>query len=121
MPWTVNQHVFGPSGKPAADVRGGVVRARVFVHPFGSAPRGFWLSPFTQLGPVWATRAGETRAGVAGATGLSAGYSVWLRDHVLLGLGAGAQWHAVAIRGGDETPSFAGLYPTADILAGYAF
>ena len=103
------------------NVIGGVVRVRVFVHPFGSAPRGFWLSPFTQLGPVWATRAGETRTGVAGAAGISAGYSLWIRDRVLLALGAGAQYHAAAIPGGNYTPSFAGFYPTVDIMTGYAF
>ncbi len=120
-PWTVNQHLVGPSNTPNADVLGAVVRARVFVHPFGQAPRGLWLSPFTQLGPVWATRAGVKRAGIAGATGVSIGYSIWIRDHVLIGLGAGAQYHAAVISGGDDSPSFAGLYPTVDILSGYAF
>src|SRR5262245_58276006 len=120
-PWTQNLHLLGSGNEPDADVIGGVVRVRVFVHPFGNAPRGFWLSPFTQLGPVWATRAGETRTGVAGATGISAGYSFWLRDRVLLALGAGAQYHAAAIPGGRTTPSFAGFYPTVDIMTGYAF
>lgn len=120
-PWTQNSHLLGPEGEPDSDVLGVVVRARVFVYPFGNAPRGLWLSPFTQLGPAWATRDGKKRTGATGATGLSVGYSLWLAGHVLLGLGAGAQYHAAAIPGGDGTPSFAGLYPTVDILLGYAF
>jgi hypothetical protein len=120
-PWTQNAHLLGPEGEPEADVLGVVVRARVFLHPFGNAPRGLWVSPFTQLGPVWATRDGEKRTGAAGATGLSVGYSLWIAGHVLVGLGAGAQYHAAALPGGDGTPSFAGLYPTVDILLGYAF
>jgi hypothetical protein len=122
-PWTVSQHLLTPNPhhQPNTDLLGAVIRTRIFVHPFGQAPRGLWLSPFTQLGPVWATRAGTKRAGIAGATGLSAGYSLWIRDHALLALGAGAQYHAAVIPGGDTAPSFAGLYPTVDILAGYAF
>jgi hypothetical protein len=120
-PWTQNSNFLGVSGDAnRGDLIGGVVRGRVFFYPWKSAPTGVWLSPFTQAGVGWATRAGETRTGPIWAAGLSAGYSL-LFGPVLVGLGGGLQFHAAHIPGGAGAPSFARLYPHLDIHLGYAF
>ena len=121
-PWTQNSNVLGIGGEAGkSDLTGAVIRTRIFVYPFATAPAGLWVSPFTQYGLGWATRGGEKRVGGVGAVGASVGYSLLLWNHVLAGLGVGVQSHAAGIPGGEGTPSFARLYPHLDIQLGYAF
>lgn len=121
VPWTENFHVLGPKNAKRTDVAGLVVRQRLFFHPFGKAPEGFWISPFAQYGLVWATRNDQKRIGETVAGGLSVGWSFVLLRHLFLGLGGGAQYNAAHILGGKGSPSFGAFRPTADILLGYAF
>jgi hypothetical protein len=121
VPWTENFHIFGPKHAEQTDVAGLVVRQRLFFHPFSNAPAGLWISPFAQYGLVWATRDGKKVAGGAVAGGLSLGWSFVVVRHLLLGLGAGAQYNAADITGGTGSPSFGAFRPTVDILLGYAF
>lgn len=121
-PWTQSGNNLGLSpALKGGDLVGAVVRTRVFVYPFASAPAGLWISPFTQYGLGWATRAGEKRAGAVGAVGASVGYSLLLWNRVLAGLGGGVQYHAARIPGGDGPPSFGRFYPQLEIQLGYAF
>ena len=123
-PWTVNYDVLGMGGgddDPDGDVGGFVLRLRPFVYPLGSAPSGFWLSPFGQLGPVSATRGAQSVSGLAYAAGLSAGYTFLFGQRVLLAIGAGAQYHVARLDASTEHPGFARLAPTADLNLGYAF
>ena len=123
-PWTVNYDVLGLGGgddDPDGDVGGFVLRVRPFVHPLGAAPTGFWLSPFGQVGPVSATRGGESVSGIAYAAGLSAGYTFSFGERVLLAIGAGAQYHAARLDGSTDFPGFARFAPTLDLNVGYAF
>jgi hypothetical protein len=121
-PWTQNSNVLGIGAEASpSDLVGAVVRTRIFVYPFAAAPAGLWISPFTQYGLGWATRGGEKRVGAVGAVGASVGYTFLLWKHLLAGLGAGVQYHAARIPGGEGKPSFALLYPHLDIQLGYAF
>jgi len=54
------------------------------------------------------------------AAGASAGYAFRLGGSVVLAVGAGAQYHATHVLGGDGPPSFGRFYPTLDINLGYA-
>jgi hypothetical protein len=121
-PWTQNIDLGGLSGQEyKSDLAGIVIRARSFFYPSGSAPAGFWISPFAQGGIGWATRNGERRVGPVWAVGASAGYAVLVGPGIHLSLGLGGQYHVASIPGGDGIPSFARFYPTLDGSIGYAF
>jgi hypothetical protein len=121
-PWTQNSDVLGLSGSYRGDVQGVILRGRAFFFPWGSAPRGFWLSPFGQGGVGWATRDDQKRVGSVWALGASAGWAFLLfSGHVHLALGLGAQYHTAEIPGGDGPPSFNRFYPTLDATLGWAF
>ncbi|CAN5924879.1 hypothetical protein BH11MYX4_BH11MYX4_48850 [soil metagenome] len=123
QPWTQNIDFLGLSGEAnkGGDLRGVIARARVFVHPFGAAPTGLWISPFVQAGVGWGLRNDERRAGPISAAGVSVGYSAMLTRSVLLGGGFGVQYHAARIAGGEGPPSFSRFYPQVDIQLGYVF
>jgi hypothetical protein len=125
QPWTQNNDFLGLSGEAnkGGDLKGFIVRTRVFVHPMGRAPEGLWISPFGQTGIGWAVRDGYTGrlAGTVYALGASVGYTALLRKSILLGGGLGAQYHAARFPGGGDPPSFGRLYPHIDIQAGWAF
>lgn len=123
-PWTVNSNVLGLAGgdhDPPGDVIGFVLRGRAFVHPFGTAPGGFWVSPFAQAGAVVATRGGASLAGPALAAGLSVGWTWLPGERWLIGLGLGAQYHTASFDGSAAFPGFARLSPTVDINVGFRF
>ncbi len=102
-------------------LRGIVGRGRVFFYPFARAPGGLWISPFAQGGAGFAVRAGEGRSGSVWAVGASVGYTLLVSRAVFVGLGAGVQYHAAQIPGGEQPPSFSRLYPQIEIQLGYAF
>ncbi len=123
-PWTVNDNVLGLGGgaqNPPGDVIGFVVRARGFVFPLGHAPRGFWISPYVQGGPVFGTRNNEKLVGPAFASGLSLGWTFRLGERVLLGLGLGGQYHRASFGGSTARPGFSLFGPTVDINLGVRF
>ncbi|HVK70758.1 MAG TPA: hypothetical protein VM694_40160 [Polyangium sp.] len=123
-PWTVTQNVLGLGGgdrTPDEDVIGMVLRGRVFFHPLGRAPGGLWISPYTQAGPVRSRVASEKIWGPAFAAGLSAGWTWRLGNHVLLGLGLGAQYHRASFLGRTARPGFSLFGPTVDINVGFRF
>jgi len=123
QPWTQNIDFLGLSGEgnKGGDLRGMIARARVFFHPFGGAPTGFWISPFAQAGIGWGRRNGEREAGAISAAGLSVGYSAMLSRAILLGGGFGLQVHSAQIPGGNDPPSFSRFYPQVEIQLGYVF
>lgn len=123
QPWTQNIDFLGLSGEAnkGGDLRGMVARARVFFHPFGAAPAGFWISPFAQAGIGWGRRNGDREAGAISAAGLSLGYSAMLSKAILLGGGFGLQVHSAQIPGGNDPPSFSRFYPQVEIQLGYVF
>lgn len=123
QPWTQNIDFLGLSGEAnkGGDLRGMIARARVFFHPFGDAPTGFWISPFAQAGVGWGRRNGEREAGAISAAGLSLGYSTMLSKAILLGGGFGLQVHSAQIPGGNDPPSFSRFYPQVEIQLGYVF
>ena len=116
-PWTLNLDLFGDYD---GDVAGSVLRLRPVFYPSASAPDGLWISPFVQAGPARATRDGEKESGFVAAGGASVGYAGRLGPVHLAG-GVGGQYHVARIEGGDDAPSFAGLYPTIDGTVGVAF
>jgi hypothetical protein len=122
QPWTQNINFLGLSGdaNKGGDLRGVIARGRVFLHPFGTAPTGMWISPFVQAGIGWGLRDGERRAGPVSAAGMSVGYSALLGDSVLLGGGLGIQYHEARIPGGEGPPRFSRYYPQVEIQLGYA-
>lgn len=122
-PWTQNFDVLGLGlpGAPRGDLEGFIARGRAFYYPFASAPAGLWLSPFAQYGLGWATRAGERRLGSMWAAGAAVGYAFRPSRSVVFALGAGAQYHAAHVLGGEGVPSFGRFYPTLDVNLGYAF
>lgn len=121
-PWTVDNDVLGLGGghRTATNV-GFIVRGRAFVHPLGTAPTGFWISPFVQGGPVVDTDAGSKLAGRALAGGISAGWAFGLGESWLLALGAGAQYHTVSYDSSTAPPGFALFGPTLDVNVGFRF
>lgn len=123
QPWTQNDDFLGLSGEAykGGDLRGMILRARVFFFPFGRAPEGLWISPFAQAGVGWGLRHGERVPGPVSAAGMTVGYSVFLTDAIVLGGGFGLQYHAARIPGGDGPPRFSRYYPQLDIQLGYAF
>jgi len=126
QPWTQNINFLGLSGdaNKGGDLRGFIVRGRVFFHPFGAAPTGLWISPFAQAGVGWGLRNDERRAGAVSAAGVSVGYSALLGSSphsILLGGGLGLQYHAADIPGGSGPPRFSRYYPQVDINVGYLF
>jgi hypothetical protein len=123
-PWMVNSNVLGLGGgdhDPPGDVLGFALRGRAFVHPFGTAPGGLWISPYAQAGLVGATRAGVALTGPALAAGLSVGWTWRLGARWLLALGVGAQYHTASFDGSAAFPGFARVAPTVDINVGYRF
>jgi hypothetical protein len=115
-PWMVNNDVFGLGGGVEREVIGAVLRARPFFFPLAAAPAGLWVSPFVQAGLV---SAGD-QTGIAIAGGAAIGWTWWLGSRVLLGIGLGAQWHAVIVDGSTKVPGFTRLGPHGDINLGYA-
>ncbi|MFO0616944.1 MAG: hypothetical protein U0414_30395 [Polyangiaceae bacterium] len=122
VPWMVNDDVLGLGGgerKPDGiwDAAGFVVRARPFFFPVGTAPTGFWISPFLQAGYVRGLPpdGGESFGGYAQAAGLSVGGNIPLGSRVILGLGGGAQLHAAFFHGNTNPPGFATVGPHVDI------
>ncbi len=120
VPWFVNEDLFGLGGGDAREVRGTVLRARLFLHPEDAGRPGFWVSPFVQGGVVMAPRGAERVTGVAVAVGMSAGYTWALSSRWLLSLGGGAQVHAALFDGRSAWPGFAGVAPHVDINVDYA-
>ncbi len=122
QPWTQNINFLGLSGDASkgGDLRGMIVRTRVFVHPFGAAPTGVWVSPFTQAGIGWGLRNDARVAGPVSAVGASIGYSVLFGESILLGGGFGLQYHAARIPG-EGPPRFSRYYPQLDIQLGHSF
>lgn len=116
-PWTQDRNFLGLSGKAhEGDIIGGVARGRVFFFPGGDTPRGAWLSPFVQVGRAVDREPGG-ESGLVWASGLSAGYAWFFAERVPLALGGGLQYHASHIPGA----GFGRLYPTLDLVTGYAF
>lgn len=107
-PWTQEDQFF--------EVQGFVVRVRPvwYLH---EAPRGWWLSPFGQLGVATADRG----SGPVWAIGASAGYAWLVADHLHVAIGAGVQYDQARIPGGSARPAFAELWPQLDGTIGYAF
>lgn len=112
VPWTFTQNSFGLSGDYRSDLAGIVLRVR----PHFLLWRGLWVSPFLQGGPAKAGAA----FGVTGAAGASLGYSFLLFDHLLLSPGLGVQVHGAWL-GTASPPSFLGVWPHIDLIAGYAW
>lgn len=130
VPWLINGNVGGLAGEdpqPQRGVQGGVLRLRCFLHPFGRAPGGPWVSPYAQLGLVSGQRELETVLGSAFAVGLSIGWAFRIRERWLVSLGAGGQLHRAAFAGpaggpgSTEAPGFVRFGPTIDLNTGYAF
>lgn len=115
-PWTTE--LF--EGPPDDDVSGYVLRLRPVFWPAGRAPDGWWVSPFVQAGPAWASPAGGKDDGGVAAGGASVGYAGRIGP-VHLGFGLGGQYHVGRFGQGGARPSFAGFYPTIDGTVGYAF
>src|SRR4051812_21243752 len=107
-PWTQEDSFF--------EVQGFVVRARpvIYLH---DAPRGWWLSPFAQLGVGTADRG----TGTLWAVGVSAGYAWLVWDHLHVAIGGGLQYDEARIAGGSGRPAFAEVWPQIDGSVGYAF
>ena len=126
VPWMVNANVLGLGGgdRPPPgiwDVAGFVVRARPFLFPVGTAPTGFWISPFLQAGFVRGATVTANFSGFATAGGASIGGTFRLGSRVLIALGGGAQFHVAWFRGNTDRPGFALPGPTVDINAAYSF
>ena len=112
-PWTQETNFF--------DAQGFLVRARSFYY-VTAAPRGIWISPFTQIGIARGTRTGMAQeSGLAWAVGVSAGYAWLVRDRIHILLGAGLQYDVARIGDPDTKPSFHSLWPQLDGSLGYAF
>ena len=112
VPWTYT--TLGVPGTPQSDLAGIIARARVYFVLW----RGLWVSPFLQGGVAKATVTNGTAFGGVGAAGATLGYALVFFDHLLLSLGLGAQVHGAWV-GGTSPPSFLGVWPAVDILAGY--
>jgi len=107
-PWTQEDRFF--------EVQGFVVRARPMIY-LTEAPRGWWLSPFGQLGIGTADRG----TGTLWAVGVSLGYAWLVWDHLHVAVGAGVQYDQARIEGGSGRPAFAEVWPQIDGSVGYAF
>jgi hypothetical protein len=125
VPWTVNDDVLGLGGtRPhgTLNVAGWVLRARPFVFPLGHAPTGLWFSPYLQGAYVRGVLpAGGSAGGFANAEGLSVGYTFEVAHHLLVALGAGAEFQAAQIQSSTEPPGFARFGPQLDLNVGYSF
>ena len=113
----------GIVGGHESDVIGFGAELRPFVFPFGSAPAGFYLSPFGRVATIRAQDdLPEKISGTGWSAGMTAGYG-WLfgDDRWLLRFGAGAQYWAFEIKGDKGTAGVKGFYPDVDIIVGYAF
>jgi len=113
-PWTQ----MGNDDRGANDVLGAVLRVRpVFYVQGGGA--GLWVSPFVQGGLGWGLVDGERHRGTVYAIGAAIGYA-WMVGPVMLSAGVGAQYHHASFDvPGKDTPSFAGVWPHVDLVAGY--
>ena len=113
VPWT--------QGSPNALALFGVaVRTRLFFHPGGNAPNGFWLSPVGTWGYGRYSFEGVERGGPMWSVGASLGYAGTLFHPLHLSIGLGAQYNAAAF-GLAQPPSYARFYPTVDGTVGCAF
>lgn len=113
VPWT--------QGSPTALALFGVaLRTRLFFHPGGNAPNGFWLSPVGTWGYGRSSLEGVERGGPMWSVGASLGYAGTLFRHLHLSIGLGAQYNAAAF-GLAQPPSYARFYPTVDGTVGWAF
>jgi hypothetical protein len=123
QPWTQNINFLGLSGDAdkGGDLRGAIIRARAFIHPWGDAPTGFWLTPFVQGGIGLGLRNDVRKLGPVAAGGLSVGYTGRIAERILLGGGLGLQYHYASIPDGSGPPSFSRLYPQVEIQAAYMF
>ena len=123
QPWTQNINFLGISGDAdkGGDLRGAILRARAFIYPWGTAPTGFWVTPFVQAGIGFGLRDGVRKSGAVGAAGLSIGYTGRITERVLLGGGLGLQYHYAYIPDGSGPPSFSRFYPQVEIHAAYMF
>jgi hypothetical protein len=126
VPWTVTRDVLGlgggrATGDAATDLAGGVVRVRSFLFPTGSAPTGFWISPFYQLGYVRAASETTDLHGLAQASGVTVGGTFRIATHWQVALGGGAQFHLASLGGTTAEPGFALPGPAIDLNVGYAF
>jgi Protein of unknown function (DUF3575) len=107
-PWTE----LLADGRPQFAILGGVARARVFLY-LDAALVGWWVSPFVQAGYAHGSGGND---GVVAAAGASIGYAWLFAQRWDLAIGIGAQYHLA-----HASPSFAGVWPTADLNIGYAF
>ena len=123
QPWTQNINFLGLSGDAdkGGDLRGAIIRTRAFIHPLGTAPTGFWITPFVQAGVGFGLRNGERKSGAVGAAGASVGYTFAVFERVLLGGGLGLQYHYAYIPDGSGPPSFSRPFPQIEIQAAYMF
>ncbi len=121
QPWTQNINFLGLSGdaNKGGDLRGGIVRGRVFFFLTGAAPAGLWISPYAQAGVGFGLRDGARHAGPVWAVGASVGYTAFVSSAVFLGGGLGLQYHAASIPGGDGPPSYSRFYPQVEIQLGF--
>lgn len=118
-PW-YTKSVFGGH---ESDVIGFGAELRPFLFPFGTAPGGFYVSPFGRIVAIQAQDdLPEKVKGIGWTAGLTAGYGFLLSDdRWLLRFGAGAQYWAFEIDDDTGTAGVKGFYPDIDIIVGYAF
>ncbi len=127
VPWTVTMNVLGLGGEgraddaEAMDIAGGVVRVRSFLFPTGSAPTGFWISPFFHLGYVRAGAEPDDLHGFAQSSGVSLGGTFLIASRWLIALGAGAQFHIASFGEFEGQPGFSLPGPSIDLNVGYTF
>lgn len=121
VPWVVSNDVLGlGGGRDTSITVGGLgLRVRAFVHPFGHAPSGMWVSPFVQGGVVRADPPSGDLYGPAFAAGVSVGWTWTLGERWLLGLGVGGQYHRASFEGSTDAPGFSRFGPTVDINVAY--
>lgn len=113
-PWTQ----MGNDDKGGTDVLGAILRVRPVFYLQGDA-KGLWVSPFVQGGLGWGLVDGERHRGTVYAIGAAIGYA-WMVGPVLLSAGIGAQYHHASFDvPGRDTPSFGGVWPHVDLVAGY--
>jgi hypothetical protein len=118
-PW-YTKTVFGGH---ESDVVGFGAELRPFLFPLGTAPGGFYVSPFGRIVAIQAQDdLPEKVNGIGWTAGMTAGYGFLLADdRLLLRFGAGAQYWAFEIEDDAGTAGVKGIYPDVDIIVGYTF
>jgi hypothetical protein len=118
-PW-YTKSVFGGH---ESDVVGFGAELRPFLFPMGTAPGGFYVSPFARIVAIQAQDDLPKKVnGIGWTAGMTAGYGFLLADErLLLRFGAGAQYWAFEIEDDVGTAGVKGFYPDIDIIVGYAF